>query len=63
MNWTEFKEKCEKAMSDLALDPADVTVRVEVGDSFYDQDVTENNIWISSYDDPSGTRLVIMGRD
>lgn len=66
MNWKEFVEVCEQKMADAGIRQkgTDVIVRVEVGDSYYDANVTSKSIYISDYTGSPhepGMYLVIFG--
>lgn len=60
MDWYEFVALCNKAMIQASVSKHMVKVRVEVSDSYYDQDVTPESIGVALYDD--GPRLVITGK-
>ncbi|NUP79737.1 MAG: hypothetical protein HOV96_19550 [Nonomuraea sp.] len=60
MNWPEFVVMAELAMREAGVDPDDVTMRVEVGDSYYNADTTPDGIGVSRYNDRP--YLVIWGQ-
>lgn len=59
MNWLEFVAEAESVMAHGLVSPENVTVRVEVSDSFYDKDITADCLSVREYND--GFRFIIWG--
>lgn len=60
VNWPEFVKACEEAMAARAVDPSNVTVRLEVDDSYYDGPV--DDVYVQYYSDPEGQHLIMRNR-